>query len=51
MPKDPSEDAIFDTRKAVADGSLTLIDTPEEAVAKLPDPSCHLSGTIIFNEA
>jgi hypothetical protein len=38
MPKDPTEDAIFDTLKAVADGSLTLIDTPEEAVAELPEP-------------
>lgn len=36
-PNDPTQDAIFDTLKAVASGEITVIDTPEEVAAKLPE--------------
>lgn len=38
MPKDITTDALFDVLKEIAAGNMTLIDTPEEAVSKLPEP-------------
>jgi hypothetical protein len=35
---DKKTDAIFSALRAVADGELTLLDTPEEIIASLPSP-------------
>ncbi len=39
---DPKTDAIFETLKSIASGDLSLLDTPEEMIAKLPTPPLGL---------
>ena len=45
-PHDPTEDKLFETLKEVADGTLTLMDTPEEELAKLPPPSPQIAKIV-----
>lgn len=43
---DKSSDEMFETLKSVADGGLTLLNTPEEIKASLPTPPAGFKLTI-----
>lgn len=44
--EDKMHDKIFETLQAIAEGELTLMNTPEEEIAGLPEPSPNIKDAL-----